>query len=101
MDKIDFATLQRGTTIASSTQSFTATQAGFYTFKTIINTNNYGSSATVKINGTDAWRFQWNSITGNYNIQFTEQLFICKGDIITTSTSNGASFEDAKFTPLL
>lgn len=100
MDKIDFTTLQCGETV-SSTQNFTAPQAGFYTFKVIINTNNYGSSAAAQVNGTDVWRFQWNSITGNYNVQFTQQIFVCKGDNVKINTSNGASFDNAKFTPLL
>lgn len=98
--KIDFTTLHRGTTI-SATQNFTAPQAGFYTFKVIISTNTYGSSATAQINGVDAWRFQWNSQTSNYNVQFAQQLFVCKGDTVKVNTANGASFEDAKFTAIL
>lgn len=92
--------MHRGTTI-SATQNFTAPQAGFYTFKVIVSTNTYGSAASAQINGEDVWRFQWNSHTSNYNVQFTQQIFVCKGDIVKINTADGASFDGAKFTPLL
>lgn len=97
---IDFTTFTRGTMQTLSSDTFTAPSVGFFSFKAIINTNVYGSSATVKINNVEVWRFQWNSYIANYNCQLQDELLVFPGDVITTSVANSASWDYRKFTPL-
>lgn len=97
---IDFTTFVRGAIQNVSSNTFTAPSVGFFSFKTIINTNTYGSSATVKINNAEVWRFQWNAYIANYNCQLQDELLVFPGDVIVTSVTNNASWDYRRFTPL-
>lgn len=100
LQNIDFTTFNRGAIQSVSSNSFTAPSVGFFSFKTIINTNVYGSSATVKINNVEVWRFQWNAYTANYNCQLQDELLVFPGDVIDTTVANSASWDYRRFTPL-
>lgn len=102
-DKIDFTTFKfptpdysNGTTISSSTNTWTAPNPGIVASTLVADTSVGYKTATVSVNGKVVASSLWAGAVGGYNFQTRAVVPVGTGDVVTFSATDGQSKVDQR-----
>lgn len=97
-DKVDWATFKfpipdysNGTSISSSTNTWTAPKCGVVTAVLVADTANGYKNVTISVNGKVVAKSLWTGPTGGYNLQVPAIVPVATGDKVTFSANDGNS----------
>lgn len=101
--KIDFTTFKfpipdysNGTTIPSSTNTWTAPKCGVVVAVLVADTTAGYKNVTISVNGKVVAKALWTGTTGGYNSQTSAIVPVGTGDVVTFSAKDGQSMVDGR-----
>lgn len=102
-DKVNWGTLKfpipdysNGTTIANSTNTWTAPKCGVVVAVLVADTTNGYKNVTISVNGTTVASGLWAGATGGYNSQTRAIVPVATGDVVKFSAKDGGSTVDGR-----
>ena len=97
-DSVDWSTFKfqapdysNGTSISSSTNTWTAPKCGVVVAVLVADTTNGYKNATISVDGKTVASAMWAGVTGGYNTQTRVIVPVATGDVVTFSATDGQS----------
>ena len=100
---VDWTTLKfpvpdysNGTSISSSTNTWTAPKCGVVKAVLVADTTNGYKNVTISVNGKVVAKSLWTGTTGGYNFQVPAIVPVATGDKVTFSAKDGGSIVEGR-----